>query len=135
VSVRPDQAVRGADLGTRRIGRSAAADVRLDWRGSALWPGAARAGLWICPHDAVWADLDHVVPHNQGGATACENLCCLCRRHHRLKTRARGWSFTVAPDGALAVTTPSGVTRTTYPPGPRKPDLPQPAPDDDPPPF
>jgi hypothetical protein len=89
-----------------------------------------------CHHDAAWADLDHVLPHNQGGATACENLCCLCRRHHRLKTHARGWSFSMAPDGTLTVTTPSGVTRTTHPPGLREPDRPQPSPDDDdPPPF
>ncbi|HEY0508870.1 MAG TPA: HNH endonuclease signature motif containing protein, partial [Blastococcus sp.] len=89
-----------------------------------------------CHHDAAWADLDHVLPHNQGGATACENLCCLCRRHHRLKTHARGWSFSMAPDGTLTVTTPSGVTRTTHPPGLREPDRPRPSPDDDdPPPF
>ncbi|MGY1815659.1 DUF222 domain-containing protein [Blastococcus sp. SYSU D00820] len=71
-----------------------------------------------CHHRAGWADLDHVIPHAAGGATACDNLCCLCRRHHRLKTHARGWRFTMTPDGALTVTTPSGVTRITRPPGP-----------------
>jgi hypothetical protein len=93
-----------------------------------------------CHNDAAWADLDHVLPHSQGGATACENLCCLCRRHHRLKTHAPGWSFSLAPDGTLTVTTPSGVTRTTRPPGLRDPvdnssGRPQPLADDDPPPF
>jgi hypothetical protein len=92
-----------------------------------------------CHNDAAWADLDHVLPHSEGGATACENLCCLCRRHHRLKTHAPGWTFTMAPDGTLTVTTPSGVTRTTRPPGLRDPadssGRPQPPPDDDPPPF
>ena len=45
----------------------------------------------------------------------------LCRRHHRLKTHAPGWRFTMTADGVLSVTTPSGVTRTTHPPGLRRP--------------
>jgi hypothetical protein len=52
-----------------------------------------------------------------GGPTACWNLCCLCRRHHRIKTFARGWHFELLPDGRLIVRTPSGVYRTTAPPG------------------
>ena len=83
-----------------------------------------------CRNAAGRADLDHVVPHDSGGRTACENLCCLCRRHHRLKTHAPGWRFTMTPDGTLTVRTPSGVTRATRPPGLRIPE-----PDDDPPPF
>ncbi|WP_456565608.1 HNH endonuclease signature motif containing protein [Blastococcus sp. SYSU D00695] len=62
-------------------------------------------------------DLDHVTPHVAGGATACHNLCCLCRRHHRIKTHAPGWTFTLHPDATLTVTTPAGATRTTRPPG------------------
>ena len=63
-----------------------------------------------CGNRAGWADLDHVVAHAEGGATDCANLCCLCRRHHRLKTHARGWRYVMTPDGVLTVTTPSGVT-------------------------
>jgi hypothetical protein len=70
-----------------------------------------------CTSRAAWSDLDHVIPHGGGGATDCDNLCCLCRRHHRLKTHARGWRFALTPDGVLSVTTPSGVTRITRPPG------------------
>jgi hypothetical protein len=70
-----------------------------------------------CTARAGWVDLDHVVPHEDGGETACENLCCLCRRHHRLKTHAPGWSFVMDDDGVLTVTTPSGVARITRPPG------------------
>jgi hypothetical protein len=81
-----------------------------------------------CRNDAGWADLDHVVAHGEGGETACENLCCRCRRHHRLKTHAPGWRFEMDSDGVLTVTTPSGVTRVTRPPGLREPD-------DEPPPF
>ena len=96
-----------------------------------------------CGQRASWADLDHVVPHSCGGETDCANLCCLCRSHHRLKTHAKGWSFVMDPDGVLHVTTPSGITRSTRPPGLRPPGPPeseapirQPAtPDEEPPPF
>jgi hypothetical protein len=70
-----------------------------------------------CRNQAGWADLDHVTAHAQGGVTDCANLCCLCRRHHRLKTHGRGWQFRMDPDGTLTVTTPSGVARTSRPPG------------------
>ncbi|SNS41387.1 protein of unknown function [Geodermatophilus saharensis] len=97
-----------------------------------------------CGQRVGWADADHVIPHAHGGAVDCANLCCLCRSHHRLKTFARGWRFEMSPDGTLTVTTPSGITRTTRPPGlrppPKAPEPPpeadEPAdPDDDPPPF
>ena len=98
-----------------------------------------------CGQRAGWADVDHVVPHSCGGETDCANLCCLCRSHHRLKTHARGWSFVMDPDGVLHVTTPSGITRSTRPPGLRPPEPPEPVPEDgipppaappeDPPPF
>ena len=93
-----------------------------------------------CRNKAGWADLDHVVPHAEGGPTDCDNLCCLCRRHHRLKTHAPGWSFRFV-NGCLYVTTPSGVTRVTRPPGSlhlEPHELGPPPPDwefDDPPPF
>ncbi|MCZ2830406.1 DUF222 domain-containing protein [Modestobacter sp. VKM Ac-2986] len=97
-----------------------------------------------CGQRVGWADLDHVCAHGDGGATDCSNLCCLCRSHHRLKTFAPGWRFRLDADGTLHVTTPSGVTRTTRPPGLRPPPEPgpegpslaeQPPPIDDPPPF
>jgi hypothetical protein len=97
-----------------------------------------------CGQRAGWADLDHVIPHACGGPTDCANLCCLCRSHHRLKTFAPGWRFVLDPDGTLHVTTPSGITRTTRPPGMRPPAPPRPPeaagrspspPDEDPPPF
>jgi hypothetical protein len=96
-----------------------------------------------CGNRAGWADLDHVVPHADGGETDCANLCCLCRRHHRLKTHARGWLYVMTPDGVLSVTTPSGVTRVSRPPGLRLRDRAplrvtaerEPASDPDPPPF
>ncbi|WP_299954689.1 HNH endonuclease signature motif containing protein [uncultured Modestobacter sp.] len=97
-----------------------------------------------CGQRVGFTDLDHVTAHACGGVTDCTNLCCLCRSHHRLKTFAPGWRFHLDGDGTLHVTTPSGVTRTTRPPGSRPPQteavppgpdplLDQPA--DDPPPF
>ena len=76
-----------------------------------------------CGQRVRWGDLDHVVEHSCGGATDCTNLCCLCRSHHRLKTFAHRWHFAMTDDGVLTVTTPSGVTRTTRPPGLRPPGL------------
>ncbi len=70
-----------------------------------------------CDNRAGWADADHVIPHARGGDTDCANLCCLCRRHHRLKTFAPGWTYAMTPDGILTVRAPSGVTRTSRPPG------------------
>jgi hypothetical protein len=88
-----------------------------------------------CTDRAGWADLDHVVAHAAGGPTDCTNLCCLCRRHHRLKTLARGWRFAMDPDGTLHVTTPSGITCTTRPPGLRTPEVVLGRSDAGPPPF
>ncbi|MEU2347587.1 DUF222 domain-containing protein [Modestobacter sp. NPDC049651] len=88
-----------------------------------------------CGQRVGWADLDHVLAHSCGGRTDCTNLCCLCRSHHRLKTFARGWRFAMTADGTLTVTTPSGVTRTTRPPGMRPPrPEPEPPPGPAPPP-
>ena len=70
-----------------------------------------------CRRRAGRCDIDHAVAHADGGETACWNLCCLCRRHHRIKTFARGWRFELLADGTLAVRTPSGVSRITRPPG------------------
>jgi hypothetical protein len=70
-----------------------------------------------CRNRVGRTDLDHVIAHADGGATDCDNLCCLCRRHHRLKTHAPGWIFRLDADGALLVTTPTGVTRISRPPG------------------
>ncbi|WP_040339310.1 HNH endonuclease signature motif containing protein [Candidatus Blastococcus massiliensis] len=90
-----------------------------------------------CGQRVGLADLDHVVAHADGGRTTCTNLCCACRSHHRLKTFARGWAFRMDTDGTLHVTSPSGITRTTRPPGlrPRESTASPPDPGDDLPPF
>jgi hypothetical protein len=71
-------------------------------------------------------DIDHGIAHADGGPTDCWNLCCLCRRHHRIKTFAREWFFQLLADGSLVVRTPSGVSRITRPPGWCDEDVPDP---------
>ncbi|MGY1624790.1 HNH endonuclease signature motif containing protein [Geodermatophilus sp. SYSU D00965] len=73
------------------------------------WPG--------CRRSPARHDLDHVRPHADGGPTACTNLCCLCRTHHRIKTFARHWHVDLLADGRLLVRTPTGLTRISSPPG------------------
>ena len=74
------------------------------------------------------------------GDTSAENLCCLCRHHHRLIHQAPGWQLTALPGGALRFTTPTGQQLTTHPPArsdeqdTRSADGADP-PADDPPPF
>jgi hypothetical protein len=41
-----------------------------------------------CGQPVARVDLDQVDAYADGGPTDCANLCCLCRRHHRMKTHA-----------------------------------------------
>ncbi len=59
-----------------------------------------------CTAPARACDIDHIVPFDhaqpaRGGPTATENLACLCRRHHRLKTTGRV-SYRMTSPGAFA---------------------------------
>ena len=96
----------------RRLGPTAIRPPPLRSGDAARDHGCRQPG---CRNRAGWTDLDHVIPHAEGGPTGYDNLCCLCRRH-QLKTHAPGWAYLDA-DGALLVTTPSGVTRISRPPG------------------
>jgi hypothetical protein len=57
-----------------------------------------------CRIDARRCDLDHVEPYldpddgGPPGQTSVDNLACLCRRHHRLKTFT-AWDYQRLPDG------------------------------------
>ncbi len=74
-----------------------------------------------CSRPAVVCDLDHTVPFNHqnpaaGGPTTAENLKCLCRQHHRLKTFG-GWRDKQLADGTVVWTSPTGRTYRTSPAG------------------
>ncbi len=70
------------------------------------WPG--------CDRPAVNCDVDHTIPHAQGGPTHASNLKSLCRTHHLVKT-FWGWREQQLPDGTLIFTSPSGQTYVTTP--------------------
>ncbi|MGW0175627.1 DUF222 domain-containing protein [Rhodococcus sp. NPDC003322] len=74
-----------------------------------------------CSVRAVSCDIDHTVPFDHakpasGGWTVEQNLACLCRRHHRLKTLGR-WNVRQLGGGRLEWTTPSGELVITEPLG------------------
>jgi 5-methylcytosine-specific restriction endonuclease McrA len=54
-----------------------------------------------CTKPARICDLDHIVPHAQGGETSSRNLACLCRLHHRMKTHG-GWNYAMVRPGVAA---------------------------------
>jgi hypothetical protein len=59
-----------------------------------------------CTRQATHCDIDHTLPAPDG-ATSAANCCCLCRRHHRLKTHG-GWTLQLFPDGSCLWTAPNG---------------------------
>jgi hypothetical protein len=67
-----------------------------------------------CDRPAVRCDIDHTIPHGDGGPTHASNLKCLCRLHHLIKT-FWGWRDQQLPDGTLIWTAPSGHTYVTTP--------------------
>ena len=74
-----------------------------------------------CTARAAICDLDHTVPFDhahpeRGGLTVEQNLACLCRRHHRLKTRGL-WTVRQLGGGRLEWTTPTGELVVTEPAG------------------
>jgi Domain of unknown function (DUF222) len=68
----------------------------------------------ICRRPAAQCDLDHTVPHDQGGLTCRCNLSGCCRRHHRMKTLT-SWRLRQPRPGTLIWTAPSQLTWTTSP--------------------
>jgi len=66
-----------------------------------------------CSIDARACDQDHILAHvpiDEGGPpgqTNVQNLACLCRGHHRLKTFTT-WRYHRLPDGDYEWTSPSG---------------------------
>jgi hypothetical protein len=85
------------------------------------WPASLRHLIEIrqrtcaapgCRRPAVASDIDHTIPHDQGGPTCECNGSPLCRRHHRCK-QAPGWHLTQDQPGFMTWRLPSGRTYTT----------------------
>jgi hypothetical protein len=96
-----------------------------------------------CTRPARGCDIDHVIAYDhdadaegrpQPGPTQTDNLACLCRFHHRLKTHS-AWRYETTAPGVFVWTSPHGLryrrdpTGTTDldPPGrPSPPGIPRP---------
>lgn len=86
-----------------------------------------------CTTPARSCDLDHVVPFDheapdRGGVTEPDNLACLCRWHHRMKTEGH-WQVRMEPAGTVHWTGPDGRQLQSVPTGlPPAPEPPRPEP-------
>lgn len=69
-----------------------------------------------CDAPATACDIDHTVPHADGGPTHASNCKLLCRVHHLLKT-FWGWRDEQLPDGTVIWRLPDGETYVTTPGG------------------
>jgi hypothetical protein len=67
-----------------------------------------------CGQPAWRADLDHTIPHDQGGRSCTCNLGGSCRKHHILKQDPR-WKLDQTQPGQFTWTTPAGRTYTVGP--------------------
>jgi HNH endonuclease len=67
-----------------------------------------------CRRPAVRCDLDHTIPHDDGGITCECNLGPACRRCHRRK-QAEGWTLQQPTPGVMTWTSPAGRRYTTLP--------------------
>jgi hypothetical protein len=66
-----------------------------------------------CRRPATRCDLDHTIPHDQGGRTCQCNLAPLCRAHHQAK-QAPGWHLEQPEPGQMTWRLPSSrVYQTT----------------------
>lgn len=68
-----------------------------------------------CNRAAMATEIDHTTPWHQGGCTSHDNLCCLCKRHHLLKTQGH-WDYMQPEPGTIKAISPAGKTYTTRPP-------------------
>jgi hypothetical protein len=59
-----------------------------------------------CDRPPSWCDLHHIVHWIDGGQTCLQNLCLLCRRHHKI-VHDEHWILTLLPDGTLDAQQPA----------------------------
>lgn len=72
--------------------------------------------MFGCTRPVSGCDIDHALPHDQGGPTSPTNLAGLCRSHHRAK-QAKHWTYHLDPvtGVALWVCRRTGTMRQTHP--------------------
>ena len=115
---------RAAEADWRRLIAEPVTGHLLDY-GSAIYRPPAELADYVMARDrrcrfpgcntrASVCDIDHNIPAPQGD-TSAKNCCCLCRRHHRLKTFG-GWTVLLQPDGACLWTSPGGRQFVSDPP-------------------
>jgi hypothetical protein len=71
-----------------------------------------------CNRRAEYADIDHTLPHGDGGPTHPSNGKLLCREHHLAKTfytGPDGWTDEQLPTGEVIWTAPTGHQYLTEP--------------------
>jgi Domain of unknown function (DUF222) len=72
-----------------------------------IWARSTTCTAPGCCRAAARCDLDHNIPHDQGGRTCECNLAPLCRHHHRCK-QSNGWRLEQPSPGTMRWTTPAG---------------------------
>jgi len=115
---------RAADADWRRLIVEPVTGLLLDYRTVIYRPPAElkdylmardRRGRFPgCNTRATVCDIDHNIPAPRGD-TSAKNCCCLCRRHHRLKTFG-GWTVELKPDGSCLWTSPGRREFVSDPP-------------------
>jgi hypothetical protein len=68
-----------------------------------------------CHRRSHRCDLDHSVPHDQGGRTCKCNLAPLCRPHHRIIKQHPSWTLVQPWPGLLIWVAPSGTWHIVTP--------------------
>jgi hypothetical protein len=68
-----------------------------------------------CNQPGYRCDIEHCVPHEQGGPTCPGNNGPACRRHHNCKTHGP-WCYTINGDGTFTWTNDTGHSYTVRPP-------------------
>lgn len=61
-----------------------------------------------CDAPAGWCDVNHIVPHSEGGRTEINNMCLVCSFHHHLMDRSE-WEMLMLRDGRPAWRPPESI--------------------------
>jgi hypothetical protein len=104
-----------SDPGVPCIHANSAPGYRIpDWMRDLIEVRDQDCGFPICRRPASRCDLDHTVPHDQGGLTCPCNISGGCRHDHRMKG-STAWCLEQPRPGTLVWTAPSGLNWTVTP--------------------